>query len=61
MEVLTKKMTANEFLVMEVPDDDPFNYELLNGIFVRGTTPTGFHQSIRSNLFLEMAAFAKKN
>ncbi|MEK7255490.1 MAG: Uma2 family endonuclease, partial [Bacteroidota bacterium] len=46
MEVLEKMLTYREFREMEFPDDDPFEYELLNGELVRKASPTIRHQRI---------------
>jgi Uma2 family endonuclease len=39
-----RKMTAQEFRNMELEDDDPYFYELINGILMKRNAPKPRHQ-----------------
>lgn len=45
VELLEKKITVQEFRDMEFPDNDPFIYELLNGVLMKKQAPTSRHQT----------------
>lgn len=45
LELLERKITVNEFREMEFPDNDPFIYELINGILMKKQAPTSKHQT----------------
>ena len=61
MEVLTKKLTYEEFQNMEFPDNDTALYELINGNIVRRPSPTLQHQRILKHIFRLMDGFVEKN
>ncbi len=50
---ISKHITYQEFLAMDIPEDDPFIYELLNGEIVKYSAPESRHQIISANLHLE--------
>lgn len=56
-----KKITYSEFRQMEFDDNDPYIYELINGILVRKSAPQPRHQRISGNLNDLMRQFIKKN
>lgn len=58
---LAKKITYSEFRQMEFDDDDPYFYELINGILVKKSAPTPQHQEISANLNDLMRQFIKQN
>ena len=60
MEVLTKKLTYQEFRQMDFGDDDPAWYELINGQIVKKQSPTLQHQRISKNIFRALDAYALK-
>ena len=45
---------------MEFPDSDPFLYELINGILVRRSAPSGEHQHVQSELFYQLMHFVSQ-
>jgi Uma2 family endonuclease len=55
-----KKMTFQEFREMELPDDDNFIYELLNGSLVKRASPTIRHQDIQGELFALMRTYVSE-
>ncbi|MBI5915627.1 MAG: Uma2 family endonuclease [Bacteroidetes bacterium] len=62
MEVLTAKMTVDEFFEVELPDEASYSYELLNGQLVRRNAPSGEHQLVQSELFGNLYIFiSQKN
>lgn len=56
------RVTYQEFLDLEVPDDDNYIYELLNGEIVKYSAPESKHQIVSANLFrkLDGYVFEKK-
>ena len=57
-----KKLTYAEFRAMEFDDNDPFQYELLNGILVKKSAPHFRHQLILSIMHHKMFGFiAERN
>ncbi|HFA50292.1 MAG TPA: Uma2 family endonuclease [Bacteroidetes bacterium] len=61
MEVLEKKMMAEEFFGLELPDNADYSYELLNGILVRRNAPSGKHQLIHGEIFGQLYLFVNQN
>ncbi len=59
MSVLTeeKRMTYSAFRQMEFDDNDPYQYELINGILVRKSSPTLKHQRISGKLYRALCDF----
>jgi Uma2 family endonuclease len=45
VELLEKKITVAEYHEMEFPDNDPFIYELINGVLMKKQAPTSKHQT----------------
>lgn len=45
VELLERKITVQEFREMEFPENDPFTYELINGILMKKQAPTSKHQT----------------
>jgi Uma2 family endonuclease len=45
IELIEKKITVNEYREMEFPDNDPFIYELINGVLMRKQAPSSKHQT----------------
>ena len=60
MEVLEKLLTYQEYREMEFDEDDNFQYELLNGILVRKSSPTIQHQRISGNIYFRMRLFVEE-
>ncbi len=56
-----QKLTYSAFRQMEFDDNDPFQYELLNGILVKKSAPHIRHQRISKRLLLKFDAFITKN
>ena len=56
-----RKITYSEFRQMEFDDNDPYIYELINGILVKKSAPQPRHQRISGNVFDLMRQFIKKN
>jgi len=50
MEILSKKMTYDEFQQMEIPEGDTSIYELINGEIVKRASPNSPHQEASFNL-----------
>ena len=46
---------------MELDDNDPYIYELFNGIIVKRTTPSLIHQHVVGNLLTDIINFLRKN
>ena len=61
MEVLDKKYTVEDFFELELPDNATYYYELLNGILVRRSAPSGEHQHVQSELLERLFAFVAQN
>ena len=59
--VQNKKITYSEFRQMEFDEDDPYFYELINGILVRKSAPQPKHQRISRKLLRLMDEFIQKN
>lgn len=45
IELLERKITVQELRDMEFPDNDPFIYELINGVLMKKQAPTSRHQT----------------
>ncbi len=60
MEVRAKKLTYQEFRLMDFGDDDPAWYELINGQIVKKQSPTLQHQKISSNIEFALRVYANK-
>lgn len=56
-----KKMTVAEFRELELADDDPFFYELIDGELVKRNAPTPKHQDILSELNDQIKPFVRQN
>ena len=56
-----KLITYSEFRQMEFDDNDPYLYELINGILMRKSAPKPRHQQISGNLNDALRSFVKKN
>jgi Uma2 family endonuclease len=56
-----KKITYSEFRQMEFDDNDPYIYELINGILVKKSAPQPRHQRISRKLLRLMDDFIQKN
>ncbi|MEM6843087.1 MAG: Uma2 family endonuclease [Bacteroidota bacterium] len=54
------RVTYQEFLDMEIPDDDNYTYELLNGEIVKYSAPESKHQIASANLHLIMGGYVKQ-
>jgi Uma2 family endonuclease len=59
--VLNKKMTYEEFRYMEIPEDDTFIYELINGNIMRRSSPHSRHQIVQANLMRYIGNFVFDN
>lgn len=57
IELLEKKLTVWEFQAMDFPDDDPFIYELIDGILMKKQAPSPAHQQVSSNLHFAIKSF----
>jgi Uma2 family endonuclease len=49
--VALQQLTYWEFREMEFDDDDPFQYELLDGELVKKSAPSPWHQRLSGNLY----------
>ncbi|MFN0037805.1 MAG: Uma2 family endonuclease [Saprospiraceae bacterium] len=58
MEVLTKKLTYQEFRLMDFGDDDSGWYELINGELVQKQSPSLRHQRISINIEFALRVYA---
>jgi Uma2 family endonuclease len=56
-----EKITWKHFLELELPDDDPFIYELLEGKIMKRAAPSLAHQAVSRELLTEMTLFLRKN
>ena len=54
------RVTYQEFMNLEIPDDDDHIYELLNGEIVKYSAPESKHQIASANLHLIMGGYAKQ-
>jgi Uma2 family endonuclease len=52
-----QKITYNDFRYMEIPDENTFIYELLNGKIVKRTFPPSNHQITISNLITSIGSY----
>lgn len=59
--VAQKEITYSEFRQMEFDDNDPYIYELINGILVRKSAPQPRHQRISRKLLRLMDDFIQKH
>ncbi len=57
MTIAARKITYREFREMEFDDNDPYWYELLNGVLVRKSAPHILHQRISKKLFRLLESF----
>ena len=55
------KVTWEEFRNMELDDNDPYIYELLNGIIMKRAAPSLIHQEVSGNLFNSIKNFLHQN
>ncbi|MEM9672480.1 MAG: Uma2 family endonuclease [Cyclobacteriaceae bacterium] len=55
-----EQVTYQEFLNMEIPEDDNYIYELLNGEIVKYSAPESKHQIASANLHLIMGGYVKQ-
>jgi Uma2 family endonuclease len=55
------KVTWDEFRNMELDDNDPYIYELLNGIIMKRSAPSLFHQKAARNLTTDITNFLRLN
>ena len=58
---LEKNLTYQAFRAMDFPDDDHFNYELINGEIVRKSSPSILHQRISGNIYFQIRLFLAQN
>lgn len=58
--VLTKKLTYQEFRQLDLGDDDSAWYELINGELVKKQSPTLRHQIISKHIFRALDVFSLK-
>jgi Uma2 family endonuclease len=56
-----RKITYSEFRQMEFDDNDPYIYELINGILMKKSAPQPRHQRISRKLLRLMDDFIQKN
>ena len=61
IDVLVKNMTYAEFRALEFPDDDLFNYELLDGEIVQKSSPSLQHQRISGNIYFQIRLYLTQN
>ena len=61
MEVLGKLLTYREFREMEFDENDNFQYELLNGILMKKSSPTIQHQRISRRITVAIENYLVKN
>lgn len=57
MTIAARKITYREFREMEFDDNDPYWYELLNGVLVRKSAPHILHQRISKKPFRLLESF----
>lgn len=57
---VSKRITWQEFLNMEIQEDDQFIYELLNGEIVKYSAPESRHQIASANLHLMLGGYVKQ-
>jgi len=55
------KVTWDEFRNMELDDNDPYIYELLNGIIVKRSAPSLLHQNAGDNLLTDIKIFLRQH
>lgn len=55
------KVTWAEFRNMELDDNDPYIYELFNGIIMKRAAPSLIHQEVSGNLFADIKIFLRQN
>jgi Uma2 family endonuclease len=60
MEVIEKLLTYQEYRALEFDEDDNFQYELLNGMLMRKSSPTIQHQRIVGNIYFQFRLFAQQ-
>ncbi len=57
---VSQHVTYQEFLAMDIPEDDSFIYELLNGEIVKYSAPESRHQIISANLHLLLGTYVRQ-
>lgn len=55
------KVTWEEFRNMELDDNDPYIYELFNGIIMKRAAPSLIHQNANDNLLADIKIFLRQN
>ena len=60
MDVLQKKLTYQEFRVLEFDDNDTFWYELINGELVQKQSPSVQHQRISQKIEFALMVYANQ-
>ncbi len=55
------KVTWDEFRNMELDDNDPYTYELFNGIIMKRAAPSLIHQKTARNLTTDITNFLRLN
>ena len=55
-----KLITYSEFCQMEFDDNDPYWYELINGILLKKSTPKPLHQAISGNVLYAIETYIRK-
>lgn len=55
------KVTWAEFRNMELDDNDPYIYELFNGVIMKRAAPSLIHQEVSGNLFADIKIFLRQN
>ena len=55
------KVTWAEFRNLELVDNDPYIYELFNGVIMKRAAPSLIHQEVSGNLFADIKIFLRQN
>ncbi len=61
MDVAVKKMSYAEFHNLKFDDNDPYQYELIEGEIVRKSSPTIRHQRISGNIYFQIRTYLQQN
>jgi len=61
MDVVVKKLSYAEFRAMEFDDNDPYQYELIEGEIVRKSSPTIRHQRISRKMVVAIDNYLTEN
>jgi len=56
-----EKVTWEEFRHMELEDNDPYIYELFNGIIMKRAAPSLIHQKVSRNLLTDITNFLRQS